>query len=62
LKPVDKLLSKTRGHLGLSKFVVPVTAKPQLRRELARLGGRYRLLYPDADGVARGIRLEELDS
>ena len=62
LKPVDKLVAKTGGKLELVKFVVPVNAKPRLRREVAAFGGRYRLLYPDADGVARGIKLEELES
>jgi len=62
LQPVDKLLSKTSGDLSLSKFVIPATAKSRLRRELTRLGGKFRLLFPDADGVARGIKLEELES
>jgi hypothetical protein len=62
LKPVDKLVSRTSGDLGLWKFVIPATAKARLRREIAMLGGKYRLLFPDADGVARGIKLEELES
>jgi len=61
LKPADKLLSKTSGGLSLSKFVIPATAKSRLRRELTILGGKFRLLFPDADGVARGIKLEELE-
>jgi hypothetical protein len=62
LKPVDRLVSRTSGSLKLSKFVIPATAKARLRRELATLGGKYRLLFPDADGVARGIKLEDLES
>lgn len=62
LKPVDRLIANVGEDLKLVKFIVPVNAKSRLRRELAALGGRYRLLYPDADGVARGIKLEDLES
>ncbi|MCU1259316.1 MAG: hypothetical protein JWO80_2201 [Bryobacterales bacterium] len=62
LKPVDRLVSMTSGDLKLLKFVIPANAKARLRRELAALGATYRLMYPDADGVARGIKLEELES
>ena len=61
LKPVDKLLMRTHSDLKLAKFIIPSNAKLRLRRQLAAFGGRYRLLYPDADGVARGIKLEELE-
>ena len=60
LVPVDVL---AQSHdVILTKFCVPKECKPQLRRELFVLGCQYRLLFPDADGVARGIRLEELES
>jgi hypothetical protein len=62
LKPVDKLISRRGGGLKLSKFVIPATAKARIRRELATVGVRYRLLYRDADGVAREVKLEELES
>jgi hypothetical protein len=62
LKPVDKLIADASGDLHLMKFLVPAEAKTRLRREVFAYGGRYRLLFPDADGVARGIKLEELEA
>lgn len=62
LNPVDKLIWKTSGDVKLVKFLIPIRAKPQLWRQLAAYGAKHRLLFPDADGVARGIKLEELES
>jgi hypothetical protein len=59
LKPVDKF---KQDNLSLDKIVVPAATKAILRRELAALGVQFRLLFPDLDGVARGIRLTELES
>jgi hypothetical protein len=61
LVPVDVLAKDGHRDITLTKFCIPKAAKPHLRRELKVLGCQFRLLFPDADGVARGIRLEELD-
>jgi hypothetical protein len=61
LVPVDELVKGGNYGITLTKFVIPKAAKPYLRRELKVLGCQFRLLFPDADGVARGIRLEELN-
>jgi hypothetical protein len=42
--------------LTLFKIVIPNTYKAAIRRELSILGIKPRLLFPDLDGVARGIR------
>lgn len=59
LKPMDKF---KQDELSLLKLVVPAAAKATLRHELALLGVQFRLLFPDLDGVARSIRLTELES
>ena len=59
LNPVDAI---KQDDLTLLKVVVPAAAKATLRRELALLGIQFRLLFPDLDGVARSIRLTELES
>jgi hypothetical protein len=59
LLPLDKL---GQYDLTLEKFVVPAARKPNIRRELGTLGVQYRLLFPDLDGVALGIKLMELKS
>jgi FRG domain len=59
LLPLEQL---RQDNLSLTKFVVPAARKPDIRRELGTLGVQYRLLFPDLDGVARGIKLVELES
>jgi hypothetical protein len=59
LIPADLL---SQNKLELLKFIVPSAAKADLRRELAILGVRFRLLFPDLDGIARDIKLIELDA
>ena len=51
-----------QNDVSLRKLVVPAAAKAGLRRELEILGIQFRLLFPDLDGVARSIRLTELES
>ena len=58
LVPADKL---SQPGLNLIRFRVPGEAKVSLRRELAVLGVQYRLLFPDLEGVARNIKLSELE-
>ncbi|SEL27266.1 FRG domain-containing protein [Nitrosovibrio tenuis] len=58
LIPVDGL---AKNELRLFKLVVPAAAKRNMRRELAVLGVQYRLLFPDLDGIARNIKLTELE-
>jgi hypothetical protein len=41
--------------LRLQKLVVPAAAKKQLVNELLRLGISTRTLFPDLDGIARGL-------
>lgn len=60
LIPVDKLGTNGGDQLTFVKFVIPADAKNILRHELAVLGIRYRLLFPDIVGVTKGIVLEEL--
>ena len=57
LTPIEKLPEE---RISVRRIVVPAEAKPKLRRELATLGIQYRLLFPDLDGVARSIKLNEL--
>ncbi len=59
LKPVDEI---SQSAFSVSKIVVLATAKATIRNELAQLGVQHRLLFPDLDGVARGIRLMLLES
>lgn len=59
LTPVDKLDVEDEKHV-FTKITVPTSVKDNLRYELQTLGIRYRLLFPDIEGVAKGIRLEEL--
>ena len=54
LTPMDKLKDE---HVKFTKLTIPATAKPRLRRELEVLGIQFRFLFPDLDGVARGISL-----
>lgn len=49
---LDKL---DHEHLRCIKFTIPYSSKAKIRRELHVLGCQYRLLFPDIDGVARGI-------
>ncbi len=58
LKQIDKF---KQDNFSLVKYVVPASKKKTLRRELAALGVQFRLLFPDLDGVARGIRLAEFE-
>lgn len=61
LTPVDKFdVEDEDAENKFSKIIVPASAKESLRYELKILGIRYRLLFPDIEGVAKGIRLEEL--
>ncbi len=62
LKPANELTVRSDPELRFTKFVVPAKAKDMLRRELNMLGIQYRLLFPDLDGVARGVKLERLES
>ena len=59
LTPVDELDVEEGKHV-FTKIIVPTSVKDNLRYELQTLGIRYRLLFPDIEGVAKGIRLEEL--
>jgi len=59
LKPIDEF---SQEELSVSKVVVLASAKASIRSQLAELGVQYRLLFPDLDGVARGIKLMKLDS
>jgi hypothetical protein len=59
LIPVDGF---PKNELVLFKFIVPKAAKANVRRELAILGVRFRLLFPDLDGIARDIKLVELEA
>ncbi len=60
LVPIEKLVETAGETLKLTKFTIPAEKKESLRRELSVLGIQYRLLFPDIEGVARGIRLEQL--
>lgn len=62
LVSADALPRDPANCVALENFLIPKKAKPNLRRELAVLGCQYRLLFPDSDGVARGIRVSELES
>jgi FRG domain len=59
LRPIDKL---KQDDFSLLKLTIPAAQKATLRREIATLGIQFRLLFPDLDGVARSIRLTELES
>jgi len=59
LKHIDKL---KQDDFSLLKLVIPATQKATLRREVATFGVKFSLLFPDLDGVARCIRLTELES
>lgn len=56
-KPMDPINKKRTSDLNLFKIVIPKSQKSVIRRELSILGIKSRLLFPDLDGVARGIRL-----
>lgn len=58
LVPMDKIKVEDPKFL---KVTIPASAKPRLRWELSSLGIQYRLLFPDLDGVARGISLSLLE-
>ena len=61
-KPLTPREGLDQEDVSLSKLIVPASAKSILRRELSVLGVQFRLLFPDLDGVARSIRLDELES
>lgn len=58
LQPIDQLVQR---DVSCTRLVVPAGKKKAIRRELSVLGIQFRLLFPDLDGVARSIRLQELD-
>ena len=60
-KPMVEINKISPQDIEYIKFIVPKKLKPQLRRELDILGCNDRLLFPDLDGVARGLKLSELD-
>ena len=47
-------------NIKYSKIIVPREFKPDIRRELDILGCNNRLLFPDLSGVAKGIKLTDL--
>jgi hypothetical protein len=59
LKPLDQLVQRDLSSL---KLTVPAASKDRLRWELETLGIQSRLLFPDLEGVARSIKLTELQS
>lgn len=54
LTPLDKM---THRDLNLEKFRIPAEHKSLIRREIAVLGAKHHLLFPDLDGVAKSIKL-----
>ena len=58
LVPLNKLEQKV---IRFARLIVPAKAKPHLRNELSTLGIQFRLLFPDLDGVARSIKMTELE-
>ena len=59
LRPMNKI---KKDLVTFRKLVIPAAAKAALREQLAVLGIQYRFLFPDLDGVARSIKLTELES
>lgn len=55
LRPIDELKN---DHLSIVKFIIPAESKKILRQELSILGVQFRLLFPDLDGVAKGVKLD----
>jgi hypothetical protein len=59
-KPMIEINKVEMELIHYTKVIVPKKSKPEIRRELNLLGCNSRLLFPDLDGVARGIRLTVL--
>jgi len=62
LTSVNQLQCAEDDGLSFAKIIIPAKSKKFLRNELAALGIRYRLLFPDIEGVAKGIVMEDLAS
>lgn len=56
-KPMRELNKVRQSDLSFTKVSIPKRYKAAIRRELSILGIKSRLLFPDLDGVAQGIRL-----
>ncbi len=55
--PMDPINKTKQRDVKFFKILIPKEHKAAIRRALATLGIKARLLFPDLDGVARGIRL-----
>lgn len=60
-EPLTPLDQKKHRDLSFMKFHIPAKSKQQIRKEIAILGAKYQLLFPDLDGVAKSIRLSILE-
>jgi hypothetical protein len=60
-EPLTSMEELKENDMTFLKMIVPSSAKARLRRELEFLGIQFRFLFPDLDGVSRGIHLSSFN-